>query len=67
MGFKVPGIEFPELPDCTGLIAAGERLMTAVADELPRLVDAVDRIADAYCANRYGNADGTGGFEDVKF
>jgi hypothetical protein len=44
--FKLPGIEFPDLPDCTGLIAAGERLMNVAADELPRLVDAVERIAD---------------------
>jgi hypothetical protein len=47
MGFKVPGIEFPELPDCTGLIAAGEHLMTVAAEQLPSLVGAMHRNAEA--------------------
>jgi hypothetical protein len=54
MGFKGPGIEFPELPDCTGLIAAGERLMNVAAEELPRLTDALTRLAEVRERDYYG-------------
>ena len=42
-----PGINFPDMPDCTGLVKAGERLMKVAADELPRAVDALERLAAA--------------------
>lgn len=44
---KFPGIELPDLPDCSGLIEAGTRLMNVAAEELPRISDALTRIADS--------------------
>jgi hypothetical protein len=44
MGFKIPGIELPELPEMGGLVEAGERLMNVAADELPRVVDLFERL-----------------------
>ena len=45
MGMKLPGM--PEIPDCSGVMAAGEALMKVAAKELPRLVTAHHRKADA--------------------
>jgi hypothetical protein len=49
---KFPGIELPDLPDCSGLIEAGTRLMNVAAEELPRISDALTRIADSKEAGR---------------
>lgn len=35
-----------DLPDCSGLIEAGERLMNTVSDELPPLMQALVRYLD---------------------
>jgi hypothetical protein len=44
---KFPGIELPDLPDCTGLIQEGELLMATLSEQLPILVDAVVRHLDS--------------------
>jgi hypothetical protein len=43
---KFPGLELPDLPDCTGLIREGEFLMATLSENIPTLVDAVVRYLD---------------------
>lgn len=42
---KLPGV--PEIPDCSAVLAAAEKLMATTTVELPKLVSHIGRIADA--------------------
>lgn len=44
---KFPGLDLPDLPDCSELIKSGANLMDVVAEQLPRAVDALVVIANA--------------------